>query len=332
MAKKTAYVRDIKAGEKIVDVFLVAEKNLAFSQKGAPYLNVRLKDKTGELDGKIWDNALEWDKIFKKGDLVHIQSRSASYKNNIQLSILELRKISDEEIDLTDYLPAARQDTEAMLAELMTLGESVSDPHLRALLTAFFLDEEIVTLLKRAPAAKGFHHTYLGGLLEHTLSVARLLDNASAHYGNLDRDLLLAGGILHDIGKIYEFSYDSVVSYTDEGRLIGHIVMGAAMVDKKIDALTGFPSLLALKLRHIMLSHHGDLEYGSPKRPKTLEALVVHFMDDLDAKVNAFQEFIAASPDDETEWTPYHRLLERYIYKDGRQRDPGTGTGENNGV
>ena len=315
MEKKNIYIRDIKSGDKVSDYFLVAEKNLAFSQKGAPYLNVRLKDKTGELDGKIWDNAREWDKAFKKGDIVRVEARSANYKNVIQLSIMELKKAADEDITLGDYLPAARRDGGVMLAELMIIVESVDNPHLKALLYAFFQDEEIADLFKRAPAAKGFHHIYLGGLLEHTLSVARLLDLACAQYEGIDRDLLLTGGILHDIGKIYELSYGRTVDYTDEGRLVGHIVMGAEMVDKRIAALEDFPAHLALKLRHVMLSHHGDLEYGSPKRPKTVEALIVHFMDDLDAKVNAFQEFIAAAPDDESDWTPYHRLLERFIYK-----------------
>ena len=315
MEKKNIYIRDIKSGDKVSDYFLVAEKNLAFSQKGAPYLNVRLKDKTGELDGKIWDNAREWDKAFKKGDIVRVEARSANYKNVIQLSIMELKKAADEDITLGDYLPAARRDGGVMLAELMIIVESVDNPHLKALLYAFFQDEEIADLFKRAPAAKGFHHIYLGGLLEHTLSVARLLDLACAQYEGIDRDLLLTGGILHDIGKIYELSYGRTVDYTDEGRLVGHIVMGAEMVDKRIAALEDFPAHLALKLRHVMLSHHGDLEYGSPKRPKTVEALIVHFMDDLDAKVNAFQEFIAAAPDDESGWTPYHRLLERFIYR-----------------
>lgn len=315
MGKKNIYIRDIKSGDKVGDYFLVAEKNLAFSQKGAPYLNVRLKDKTGELDGKVWDNAREWDKAFKKGDIIRIEARSANYKNVIQLSITELKKAADEDITLSDYLSAARKDGEQMLAELMSLVESVDTPPLKALLDSFFHDEELAGLFMKAPAAKGFHHVYLGGLLEHTLSVVRLLDLACAHYEGIDRDLLLTGGILHDIGKIYEFSYDRIVDYTDEGRLVGHIVMGVEMVDKRIAALEDFPTHLALKLRHILLSHHGDLEYGSPKRPKTVEALIVHFMDDLDAKVNAFQEYIAAARDDESDWTPFHRLFERFIYK-----------------
>jgi 3'-5' exoribonuclease len=181
-------------------------------------------------------------------------------------------------------------------------------------LTLIFSDVETAEAFQTAPAAKGFHHSYIGGLLEHTLSVTRLIDHAARHYGDVDRDLLITGGILHDIGKIDEFSYRKMIDYTDEGRLIGHIVMGLEMVDKKIDEIEDFPEGLALELRHILLSHHGVLEYGSPKRPKTVEALIVNYMDDLDAKVNAFREYIADS-DDDSNWTPFHRLLERFIYK-----------------
>ena len=317
MKKKSVYISDIKAGDKVGDFFLVAEKNLSFSQKGAPYLNLRVKDKTGELDGKIWDNAREWDKVFKRGDIVHLESRAVNYKNNVQLSIVEVKKAEEEEIDISDYMPAAAKDGEVMLGELLTFFEGIKDLHLKALLDSFFQDEAIVTDFKKAPAAKGFHHVYIGGLLEHTLSVTRLLDLVCNHYRGINRDLVITGGILHDIGKIHEFSYGRIIDYTDEGRLIGHIVMGAEMVDNKIASLKGFPADLAMELRHLLLSHHGELEFGSPKRPKTVEALIVHFIDDLDAKVNAFQEFIDVSPDDESAWTPFHRLLDRVIYKGG---------------
>ena len=186
---------------------------------------------------------------------------------------------------------------------------------MRCLLQAFFHDQKTAELFQRAPAAKGFHHIYLGGLLEHTLSVVRLLDKVADHYQNLDRDLLLAGGILHDIGKIYEFNYDSLIEYSDEGRLIGHIVMGVEMINKKIETIPDFPAPLALKMRHIILSHHGEFEFGSPKRPKTLEALVVHYIDDLDAKLNAFQSFITDSNNADSDWTAYNRFFERFLYK-----------------
>ena len=315
MKIRTFYIKDIKPGEKVRESFLVTEKNLAFSQKGAPYLNVRLRDKTGEVDGKIWDNAVEWDKQFKKGDVIQAQGGAISFKNTVQLTITGLKKVDDSDINLAEYLPVAKGDIEAMFADLMGFIEQINTPCLKTLLEAFFQDDKIAALFKKAPAAKGFHHVYIGGLLEHTLSVIRLLDQVTGHYRGIDRDLLITGGILHDIGKIYEYSYDSIFDYSDEGRLVGHIVIGVEMLDKKIDTVENFPETLAMELRHILLSHHGTFEFGSPKRPKTLEALIVHQIDDLDAKVNAFQEFIEESGDDDSNWTPFHRLFERFIYK-----------------
>jgi len=312
---KEVYLKDIKQGEKVSSSFLVAEKNMAFSQKGSPYLTVKLKDKTGELDGKVWDNAVEFDRQFKKGDIIAIEGRAANYKNAIQISIIGIRKCNWEEVEPTDYLPGAKGDVNAMYGALLDYIDGVQSKPLQELLYALFKEEKTAELFKRAPAAKGFHHIYLGGLLEHTLSVVRLLTKIADHYQNLDRDMLIAGGLLHDIGKIYEFSYDQLIEYSDEGRLIGHIVMGVEMINKKIAALPDFPVQLALELRHIILSHHGEFAYGSPKRPKTMEALAVHYMDDLDAKLNAFQSFTADSNNADSDWTIYNRFFERYLYK-----------------
>jgi 3'-5' exoribonuclease len=312
---KAIYLKDIKQGDKITSTFLVAEKNMAFSIKGSPYLNVRLKDKTGELDGKVWDNAAALDQEFKKGDVIYIEGKAAHYRNLIQISITGIKKIAWEEVDPADFLPAVTADVNNMFSELLGFIEQVNDQHLKALLNAFFQAEETASLFRRAPAAKGFHHVYLGGLLEHTLSVVRLLDKVADHYPVLDKDMLIAGGILHDIGKIHEFSYNTIIDYSDEGRLIGHIVMGVEMLDKKIDLIDDFPAQKALELRHIILSHHGEFEFGSPKRPKTLEALVVHYIDDLDAKFNAFHTFMNASGNADSDWTGYHRFLERFLYK-----------------
>jgi 3'-5' exoribonuclease len=312
---KEIYLKDIKQGDKVASTFLAAEKNMAFSLKGSPYLNVRLKDKTGELDGKVWDNAIELDQQFKKGDIIYIEGKAANYKNSIQISIVKIIKNAWEDVEPADYLPAAKGDVTTMFNEMLTYVEKIQIKPLQDLLQAFFHDQKTADLFQRAPAAKGFHHIYLGGLLEHTLSVVRLLEKVSEHYPALNKDMLITGGILHDIGKIYEFSYDHIIDYSDEGRLIGHIVMGVEMIDKKIAAIDDFPPQLALELRHIILSHHGEFEFGSPKRPKTLEALVVHYIDDLDAKFNAFQTFIADSINADSDWTNYNRLLERFIYK-----------------
>jgi len=315
MKVKAVYIKDIKPGEKVSESFLVTEKNLAFSQRGAPYLNIRLKDKTGEVEGKIWENAIEWDKVFKKGDVIQAQGGAVSFKSTIQITITGLRKVEDADVSLAEYLPVAKEGIDEMFADLMTFIEQIQTPYLKALLHGFFHDEKITAMFKKAPAAKGFHHVYIGGLLEHTLSVIRLLDQLTHHYQGINRDLLITGGILHDIGKIYEYSYDSIFDYSDQGRLVGHIVIGIEMLDAKIASIGDFPEYVAMELRHLMLSHHGTYEFGSPKRPKTLEALIVHHIDDLDAKVNAFQEFIEDSRNDDSHWTPFHKLFERFIYK-----------------
>ena len=314
MKSKSVYVKDIKPGEKVNELFLVTEKNLAFSQKGTPYLNVRLKDKTGEVDGKIWENAIGWDKLFSKGDVIKAQGGAVSFRSTVQLSITGIMKVEDSAIDIAEYLPVAKGDIDAMFDDLMAFVEQIETSCLRELLRLFFDEGEVAKLFKQAPAAKSFHHVYIGGLLEHTLSVIRLLDQVTKHYQGINRDLLITGGILHDIGKIYEYKYERMFDYSDEGRLIGHIVIGLEMLDARISTVEGFPTQLAMELRHLILSHHGTQEFGSPKRPKTPEALIVHFIDDLDAKVNAFQEFIQDSGSD-SHWTPFHKLFERFIYK-----------------
>jgi 3'-5' exoribonuclease len=312
---KNIYVKDIEAGDRINDRFLVTEKNMAVSQKGSPYLNLRLRDKTGEIEGRVWENAAHLNRIFQKGDVIEVRSRAVNYRNITQLSISQIAKMEDSDTNPADYSPASKSDIDEMFQELMFFVEKITTPSLKELLTSIFSDDKILYAFKKAPAAKGLHHFYIGGLLEHTLSVTRLLDLTANHYNRINKDLLITGGILHDIGKIHELSYKKIIDYTDVGRLIGHIVIGLELIDEKIASIKDFPEQLALELKHIVLSHHGALEYGSPKRPKTLEALIVNMIDDLDAKVNAFQEFIDGASDDESDWTPYHRLFERFIYK-----------------
>ncbi len=312
---KSLFVKDIKAGEKIKASFLVVEKNLAYSQKGAPYLSVKLRDKTGDIEGRVWDNVSALDPLFRKGDIVAVQGRAVSYRDATQLSVLDIRKMEEIGIDPVDYFPATRGDVDEMFAALKNYVTTVGNPWLKKLLEAFLDDGDLAARLKKAPAAKGFHHAYLGGLLEHTLSMVRILDFLAGHYPTVNRDMLIAGGILHDIGKIEEFSYDRGIDYTTPGRLIGHIIMGAEMIDRRTGAIEGFPEDLVLELKHVVLAHHGELDFGSPKRPKTVEALIVHFIDDLDAKVMAFQEFIGNSGADDSEWTQFHRFFERFLYK-----------------
>ncbi len=315
MNQKNIFVNQIKAGDQVSECFLVIEKNMTFSQRGAPYLSLRLRDKTGEIEGRVWDRATDFDPLFRRGDIVYIQSRAASFKSALQLSITNLKKLEVTEFDPADFTPVSKSDILTMYQELAGFIEQVQNPFLKQLLLSFWDDPETAEHFKLAPAAKGFHHVCLGGLLEHTVSVVRLLSVVAGHYEGIDRDLLITGGILHDIGKIDELTYSNIIEYSDEGRLIGHIVMGIEMVDKKVSSIENFPKQLAMKLRHIILSHHGEMEFGSPKRPKTLEALIIHYVDDLDAKVNAFQSHIENFIEDGSDWTPFHKLLERFLYK-----------------
>jgi 3'-5' exoribonuclease len=312
---KNIFVKDIRAGEAIRNTFLVTDKNTAFTQKGTPYINLRLRDRTGDIDGKIWDNADVLDKRFKKGDVVHVAGRTVIYKNALQVTVSDIAKADGAALRPEDYLPASKEDIDGMFESFTGFIATIEDPWLRALLEAFFSDETFVNRFKKAPAAKGFHHAYIGGLLEHTLSTVKLLDLVACHYPMIRRDLLITGGILHDIGKIAEFDYDGMIDYSTEGRLVGHIVMSVEMLDAKIAGIENFPPALAMELKHILVSHHGETEFGSPKRPKTVEALVIHMVDDLDAKINAFQEFIEGSGEADSEWTAFHRFFERFIYK-----------------
>lgn len=314
MKSKTSFVKNIVPGDTVEDTFLVSEKYMAISQKGNPYVNLRLRDRTGEIEARIWDNAEAMGGLFHKGDIVRVRGRALSYKDSLQLSVSEVGRTADGEYHPADYYPASKENTAEMCAALRDCIGTVTNPYLQALLTAVFDDKDIADSFCLAPAAKGFHHSYVGGLLTHTMSTTQLLQKMADHYPQADRDLLIAGGMLHDIGKIAELSFKKMFDYTDEGRLIGHIVLGIEIINKKIAAIENFPATLAIELRHILLSHHGMLEYGSPKRPKTLEALIVYYADDLDAKVNAFREFMDES-DGETNWTPYHRLLDRFLYR-----------------
>ena len=315
---KNVFVEDIRAGEAIKSTFLVTEKNTAFTQKGAPYINLRLRDRTGDIDGKIWDNAAVLEKLFKRGEVVYITGRAVSYRNALQITVSEVTKVDSAVIHPEDYAPVSRENIDGMFEAFAGYVDTIEDPWLKALLEAFFADDSFVSRFKKAPAAKGFHHAYIGGLLEHTLSTVRLLDMVARHYPMIRRDLLITGGILHDIGKIAEFNYDGMIDYSTEGRLVGHIVMSVEMLDTKIAAIENFPLALAMELKHILVSHHGETEFGSPKRPKTVEALVIHMMDDLDAKINAFHEFIEGSAEADSDWTAFHRFFERFIYKGGR--------------
>lgn len=312
---KKIFVKDIRENQKVESTFLVLHKGVARTRAGNPYLNLTLGDTTGEIKGKVWDHAEALAQRFQKDDFIRVQATAATYQNALQLTISSLTCCPSSQIDITDFLPQAKHDREETFAKLATIVTTVKNEHLRKLLDLFLADEDFIGLLKSAPAAKKLHHVYVGGLLEHTLSVSHLILQIGAHYEGLNRDLLLTGGILHDIGKVHELTYSRAFDYSDEGRLLGHIMLGIEMINEKISLLPDFPREVALELKHLIISHHGQYEFGSPKRPKTLEALILSYLDDLDAKVADLQLFIQREQENHSKCAGYHQMLNRYIYK-----------------
>ncbi len=315
------YVSSIKDRDQVDEVFLVKEKITAMAKNGKPYLTLRLMDKSGEVDAKVWDNVDEVGALFEKNDFIGVRAKASVYLGKMQLVISDMRRVPDEQVVLADFLPETPRDIEEMAAELLALVESLANPHIKALLNAFFGDPSFLALYKVAPAAKGMHHVYLGGLMEHSLAVARLVDAINPLYPGLNRDLLVAGALLHDVGKVREMSYVRAFDYTDEGKLIGHITIGVEMIHDRIAGLPGFPRDLAMLIKHLLLSHHGQYEYGSPKRPKTLEATILNYLDDLDSKINGIRTHMQKEIDPQARWTAYHRLYDRYFYMDNAMED-----------
>lgn len=321
---KTQYARDLKDKEIVASPFLVKFSATAVGKNGKPYMNVVLMDKSGEIESRIWEDVSQHVGQVVRDALVWVDGRCQIYQGRRQLVINRLQVLREDEVLLSDYLAESTLDPEKLYSKLLSYVDSMVDPFYKALAEAVLKDDpEIADRVKRAPAAKALHHAYKTGLLEHVVSIVGILDHLAGHYGKyLDRDLLFLGGFFHDIGKIWELSYDRVTDYTTEGKLIGHLVMGVEMVDRKIRELESqpgrlpgaFPEDKKLLVKHVILAHHGILEYGSPKRPKCLEALVVHMIDDLDSKVNAIRCFIEQDPNP-GRWTGLNKQYERFFFK-----------------
>ncbi len=312
--QKGPYIENIREKQPVEGLYLVRDKNNGITKNGKPYIALNLSDKTGMIKGRVWDNAEKLDPGFDQGDVVFLKSHSVLYQGDMQLNVHAINRIAAEDADLSDFMPASSVDPEQAFADLQASIATINDPHLRRLLELIFEDARIVAAFKQAPAAKSIHHDCLGGLIEHTLSVTRIADMLAGHYATVNRDLLLAGAMLHDIGKIYELSFERSFDYTDEGRLIGHIVLGMELISDTIRLVPDFPAQKALLIKHMILSHHGQLEFGSPKRPKIPEALLLSYIDDIDAKMFDFTQFIEKEQRPETNWTGYHRLFNRYLY------------------
>lgn len=318
---KKVFVEEIRERDWVDSPFLVRDKIMAMAKNGKPYMTLKLVDRSGEIEGRVWDRVDEFAERFDKDDFLRVQGKASTYLGKMQLVVQDLERIPDQAVDLADFLPVSKRAKAEMLAELREVVESLADPHLRQLLEAFIGDRELLECYSRAPAAKSMHHVFIGGLLEHSLAVAGLVEDVCRRYPGLNRDLLLAGALLHDVGKVGELAYARTFDYTDEGKLIGHIVLGVEMVEEKIRTLPGFPRQTAILLKHLLLSHHGQYEYGSPKRPKTLEAVILNFLDDLDSKINGVRAHIDREIDNGAAWTSYHRLYDRYFFKHSRATD-----------
>ena len=310
------YINEIKENDQVDSLFLVKEKSSGITKTGNTYLKLKLADRSGEIEGRVWTLAENLAESFEKDDFVHISGKAISFQEHLQLNISQIERVREEEILFSDFFPVTEKDIDEMFGSLLEISRQIKTPHLNQLLQLFWEDESFVRLFKMAPASQWLHHNYLGGLLEHTLSLAQLVLINARHYDGLNLDLLLAASILHDLGKVDELSYHRSFDYSDEGRLLGHIVLGVERLNDKIRQLADFPKDLSTLLKHFLLSHHGQYNWGSPKRPMTLEAVMLHFLDDMDAKINGIQQFIKKQVPEGSKqrWSTYHRTFEQYFY------------------
>ena len=311
---KKVFVEDLKPGKEVVEFFVLRKQEIRDTVDGKRFLKLELGDRTGRIDGVVWDNA---DHIYAQaqtGDVVKIRAQVTTYRELPQLKVERLRKAKEEEIELSDFLPASETDIDSLNSEFKKVASSIRNPHLKSLLELLLKDPLVTEKLKTAPGGKLWHHAYVGGLLQHTLRVVEICEKAAEMYELADRDLLITGALIHDIGKIGSYSARGFFDYTDEGRLIGHIVSGDEIIDRKIRMIEDFPSELALRLKHLVLSHQGQLEFASPVVPKTLEAIILHYADDLDAKADAFGHIIKTQKSKGKRWSDWVNLIDRYIY------------------
>ena len=315
---KSPYVNELEPNKLITASFLVHSKEIRQKKSGELYLSLLLADRTGELDAKMWDNVAEVIETFDRDDFVKVKGLVQIFHNRPQMTIHKVRRMDDSEIDFGDYFPSSLRDPEEMWGELLGIVAGMTNVHLKGLLNALLGDEDIARRYRRAPAAKHIHHAFLGGLLEHVLSVGAMARLAARHYANVDCDLLLTGVILHDIGKIYELNYERGFSYSNDGQLLGHINIGIRMVGDKVRGLPDFPPALRTLVEHMVLSHHGRLEFGSPKLPQFPEALLLHYLDDMDSKMESMRALIENDRQVEGCFTVYNVPLERCALKKDR--------------
>lgn len=316
---KEIFVRDLQANQILTTTFLVKSKEVRAKKSGEPYLSLTLGDKSGDLDAKMWENIQEADSTVDRDDFVKVKGMVQVFRNKPQLTIHKLRKCRDDEVDFSDYFPKTTKDVEEMFEELLNIVDSIQNSALRELLMNVLMDESFAEKFKQAPAAKVLHHAWLGGLLEHTLSLCKLCRLVASHYPDIDLDLLLSGAVLHDVGKTEELSYHRSFSYTNEGQLLGHMILELDFINEKISQIDGFPRGLKTLVQHLIISHHGEYEFGSPKLPMFPEALVLHCLDNLDSKLEAMRAILRNDASIDGNWTSYNQMFGRPLFKGFKQ-------------
>lgn len=308
-------VNELKPGQGVDQVFLIRNKQVRTARNGSRYFQAELCDATGTVPARMWDASEVLLEALGNTNFVRVRGRVELYREQPQLILASIRPAPKEEIDLERFIPHSPYDPEERLARLLDLTETIGNPHLRALLQAFFSDEEFLKQFKRCPAAVAYHHPTIGGLIEHTTSVAELAQLVCQQYPPLNRDMLLAGVLLHDIGKTRELAYEEAFTYTVHGELVGHVTSGVLMIEEKVRGFPDFPAELLDELRHVILSHHGEYEFGSPKLPMTREALALHYLDNLDAKMEAITRALADEAAGDETWTERLQMLRRRFYR-----------------
>ncbi len=303
------YIKDYKDGDRVFDIYFCKFKSSAVTKNGKNYDNVILQDRTGTLDAKIWDPNNVGIADFEAMDYIEVYGDVTSFNGALQVNVKRVRRCEEGEYDESEYMPVSKKNLDEMYAELLKIIDSIQNTYLNTLIKKFFVEDEAFALrFKRASAAKSVHHGFIGGLLEHTLGVTKLCEYYCTAYPALKRDLLLTAAICHDIGKTREISAFPANDYTDEGQFLGHIVMGSEMIGQKAREIQGFPPMLEMELKHCILAHHGEYEYGSPKKPALIEALALNYADDTDAKMETFTEILESTQ--ENGWLGYNRLFE----------------------
>lgn len=306
------YIKDYKEGDRVFDIYLCKHKQAAMTKNGKPYENVILQDKTGTIDAKVWEPNSAGISDYDSLDYIEVYGDVTSFQGALQVNVKRIRVCGEGEYEPADYLPVSKKGIEPMYQEVCSFINSLQDTYLKTLLENLFIkDEKFVKAFKNSSAAKTVHHGFVGGLLEHTLSVTKLCDYYCNAYPMLNRDLLLSAALCHDIGKTKELSAFPQNDYTDDGQFLGHIVMGVEMVGEKIRDIDGFPAVLAAELKHCILAHHGEYEYGSPKKPAIMEAVALNFADNTDAKMQTFTELLEGTT--ETGWLGYNRLFDSNV-------------------